>query len=307
MASETDPTDDRNVIQRYAKEAIERPNLTYQVLLYVVVGFFLVVSLFPFYWLGVIALTPNRSIVDIGLTPEGFQPGVFIEVFQQIPFLRYMLNSVLIAGITTVIVLFVGSIAGYVFGRYRFRGRTPLMLVVLVISYFPGVAFLIPLFQLFTSNIEFLGVESPMLYNTPWGVVMPLSALTMPLIIFLLATFYSQIPDGLEDAARIEGSTRIGALVRVIIPLSAPGFATAGILAFIIVYNEFFFSYLMVSGTAGDWAPVLHGIFQFQGSQQVAYDMMAAASIIGVIPMAIIVMIAQDRIVSGLTQGALKE
>lgn len=305
--AESNEDAERNLIQHYAKQAIERPQSAYRVLLYVMVAFFLIASLFPFYWLFVIALTPNRSIVDMGLVPKGFQPWVFIEVFEKIPFLQYMLNSVIIATLTTIIVLFVGSIAGYVFGRYDFPGRTPLLLVVLVISYFPGVAFLIPLFQLFTANIEFLGVHSPMLYNTPWSIVMPLSALTMPLIIFLLSTFYGQIPDGLEDAARIEGSTRIGALFRVIIPLSAPGFATAGILSFIIVYNEFFFSYLMVSGTAGDWAPILHGIFQFQGSQQVAYDLMAAASIIGVVPMAIIVMIAQDRIVSGLTQGALKE
>lgn len=298
---------ERNLVQRYAKQAIERPQSTYRVLLYVALAFFLIASLFPFYWLFVIALTPNRSIVDMGLLPKGFQPRVFIEVFEQIPFHIYMLNSVIIAALTTIIVLFVGSIAGYVFGRYDFPGRTPLLLVVLVISYFPGVAFLIPLFQLFTENIAFLGVHSPMLYNTPWSIVMPLSALTMPLIIFLLSTFYGQIPDGLEDAARIEGSTRIGALFRIIIPLSAPGFATAGILTFIIVYNEFFFSYLMVSGTAGEWAPVLHGIFQFQGSQQVAYDLMAAASIIGVVPVAILVMVAQDRIVSGLTQGALKE
>ncbi|RRJ30141.1 carbohydrate ABC transporter permease [Halocatena pleomorpha] len=297
---------ERNLIQQYARRAIERPESAYRVLLYVVTAFFLLASLFPFYWLFVIAVTPNRSIVDMGLLPKGFHPSVFVEVFETIPFHIYMLNSAIIATLTTIVVLFVGSIAGYVFGRYDFPGRTPLLLVVLVISYFPGVAFLIPIFQLFTANIEFLGVQSPMLYNTPWSIVMPLSALTMPLIIFLLSTFYAQIPDGLEDAARIEGSTRLGALVRIIIPLSAPGFATAGILSFIIVYNEFFFSYLMVSGT-GDWSPILHGIFQFQGSQQVAYDLMAAASIIGVVPMAILVMVAQDYIVSGLTQGALKE
>ena len=307
MAQSTETDSTRNTIQQYAKKAIDRPESTYRVLRYVVLAFFLITSIFPFYWLFVIAITPNQSIVDMGLLPKGFHLSVFVEVFQQVPFLRFMLNSVIIATMTTIIVLFVGSIAGYVFGRYDFPGRTPLMLVVLVVSYFPGVAFLIPLFQLFTANLSILGVQSPMLYNTPWSVVMPLSALTMPLIIFLLSTFYGQIPDGLEDAARVEGSTRLGALFRVIIPLSAPGFATAGILCFIIVYNEFFFSFLMVSGSASEWAPVLHGIFLFQGSQAVAYDMMAAASILGVVPMAIIVMVAQDRIVSGLTQGGLKE
>jgi multiple sugar transport system permease protein len=300
-------TEERNVIQQAAHRAVREPQAVYRWLLYVGIGFFLTVSLFPFYWLVVVALTPNRAISGLGLLPNGFNPGVFLEVFQAIPFLRYMLNSIVIAALSTVVVLFVGSIAGYVFGRYEFRGRTPLLVVVLVISYFPPVAFLIPLFRLFTGNVELLGLSSPQLYNTPWAVVMPLSALVMPLVIFLLSTFYSQIPDGLEDAARIEGATRIGALYRVIIPLSAPGVATAGILTFIIVYNEFFFSYLMVTGTAENWAPVLHGILAFQGTQSVAYNLMAAASIIGVIPMAILVMVAQDRIVSGLTQGALKE
>jgi multiple sugar transport system permease protein len=136
---------------------------------------------------------------------------------------------------------------------------------------------------------------------------MPLSALIMPLVIFILATFYGQIPDGLEDASRIEGSTRIGALYRIIVPLSAPGVATAGILTFIIVYNEFFFSFLMLEGSAQEWAVILHGIFRYQGARSQAFNLMAAASLIGVLPMATIVALAQDKIVSGLTQGALKE
>ncbi|MCO8243738.1 MULTISPECIES: carbohydrate ABC transporter permease [unclassified Haladaptatus] len=298
--------DEANVVERFAQYSIEHPNAVYRVVMAVAIGFFLLMSLFPFYWLLVIALTPNRAIANMGLLPKGFNPGVFIDIFRVIPFHLYMLNSLIIAGLTTIIVLLIGSLAGYVFGRYDFRGRTPLMLVVLVISYFPPVTFLIPLFRLFNGKVDILGLSYPELYNTPWAVVMPLSALTLPLIIFLLSTFYSQIPDGLEDAARIEGSTRLGALFRIIVPLSAPGVATAGILTFIIVYNEFFFSYLMVNGAVENWAPVLHGIFQFQGTQSVAYNMMAAASIVGVIPMAIIVLIAQDRIVSGLTQGALK-
>ncbi|ELZ05982.1 carbohydrate ABC transporter permease [Natrialba asiatica] len=300
-------TETNNVLERTAQRAIQDPDTVYRWLTYVGIGFFVTASLFPFYWLFVLALTPNESIAGMGVVPKGFNPGAFLEVFEVVPFHRYMLNSIAIAAFSTVIVLTVGSIAGYVFGRYEFRGRLPLLFLILVISYFPPVAFLIPLFRLFTGEVALFGISSPQLYNTPWSIVMPLSAITMPLIIFLLTTFYRQIPDGLEDAARVEGSTRIGALRRIIVPLSAPGVATAGILTFIIVYNEFFFSYLMVNGTADNWSPVLHGIFAFQGTQQVAYNLMAAASIIGVIPMAVLVMIAQERIVSGLTQGALKE
>ncbi|WP_247004378.1 carbohydrate ABC transporter permease [Halosolutus gelatinilyticus] len=307
MANSPAETESKNVIERTAQRAVRDPDTVYRWLTYVGIGFFATVSLFPFYWLFILALTPNESIVDMGFVPKGFNPGAFLEVFEVVPFHIYMLNSIVIAALSTIIVLTIGSIAGYVFGRYEFRGRTPLLLLILVISYFPPVAFLIPLFRLFTGEVALFGLSSPQLYNTPWSIVMPLSGITLPLIIFLLTTFYRQIPDGLEDAARVEGSTRIGALGRIIVPLSAPGVATAGILTFIIVYNEFFFSYLMVDGTPDSWSPVLHGVFAFQGTQRVAYNLMAAASIIGVIPMAVIVMLAQERIVSGLTQGALKE
>lgn len=296
-----------NAVETLAQKMLQNPRSVYQLLFAVAVGFFLLMALFPFYWLLVLALTPNEQIANMGLVPKGFDPGAFITIFQEVPFHLYMLNSVILACLTTVVVLFVGSIAGYLFGRYEFPGRTPLLLGVLVISYFPPAAFFIPLYRLFTGNIDLFGIPYPELYNTPGAIVMPMSALLMPLIIFILSTFYSQIPDGLEDAARIEGSTRIGALFRIIIPLSAPGVATAGILTFIIVYNEFFFSYLMVDGTVEHWAPVLFGIFKFQGSRLYAYNLMAAASLVGVLPMAAIVLVAQERIVSGLTQGALKE
>lgn len=307
MARVDAESESENVFEQFARRGIEEPRSIYRMLFYVATAFFLLVALFPLYWTFALALTPETQIGGMGILPGGFNPGAFVEVFTRVPFHVYIFNSVVIAGLTTVIVLVLGSLAGYVFGRYEFPGRTPLLLGVLVISYFPPVTFLLPLFELFTGNIAVLGTSSPEVFNTPWPIVMPLSALIMPLVIFILATFYSQIPDGLEDAARIEGSTRLGALYRVIVPLSAPGVATAGIITFIIVYNEFFFSYLMVNGTADNWSPVLHGILSFQGSQQVAYNLMAAASIIGIIPMAIIVMIAQERIVSGLTQGALKE
>jgi multiple sugar transport system permease protein len=177
------------------------------------------------------------------------------------------------------------------------------MLGVLVVSYFPPATFVIPLFQLFTANVPLpgLGTDYPQLYNTPGAVVLPLSALLMPLAIFVLATFFEQIPDELEDAARIEGSTRLGALYRVVAPLSAPGLATAGVLTF-VVYNEFFFSYLVLRSEPQEWGVLLHGLFRAGGVSG-----MAAASIVGIVPMVALVALAQDRIVSGLTRGALKE
>ncbi|RYJ14578.1 carbohydrate ABC transporter permease [Halogeometricum borinquense] len=298
-------------LERWVSTVIKNPKRAYRAMFYVATLFFLVTTLFPFYWLLVLALTPNRLIRDMGLLPKGFNPEVFITMFERVPFHLFMFNSFVLGIATTVIVLLLASLAGYVFGRLRFPGRTALMLGILAISYFPPAAFFLPLFELFTGGTDIvlgpITVSSPDLFNTPAPMVFPFSALFMPLSIFILTTFYGQIPDGLEDAARVEGTTRLGALFRVIIPLSAPGVATAGVLTFISVYNEFFFSFLMNNGEASSWAPIVAGILKYQGQFDTPYNLMAAASIIGVLPVAILVIIAQERIVSGLTAGALKE
>ena len=315
MATETqqrtrddgDDDDSGGPFRRWVDKSISNPERTYRAAFYVVMLFFLFTTLFPLYWLLVLALTPNNLISNMGLLPKGFNPDVFVEIFQTLPFHWYMFNSFVLATLTTAIVLVLASLAGYVFGRFDFKGRGALMLLILAISYFPPAAFLLPLFRLFTGNIEVLGVSSPMLYNTPAGLFIPFSALSLPLAIFILTTFYAQIPDGLEDAARVEGTTRLGALFRVIVPLSAPGVATAAVLTFIWVYNEFFFSFLMVDGRAQNWAPILWGILGYQGQYSASYNLMAAASLVGVLPIAVLVVIAQEKIVSGLTAGALKE
>ncbi|GAA0525757.1 multiple sugar transport system permease protein [Halorubrum aquaticum] len=302
----------------------EKRDRLYRALFIVAAGFFLVTTLFPFYWLLVLALTPTSQILTgdwslpiIGIEfphPQGFNVYAFVEMFEQVPFHLFMFNSFVLAISTTVIVLAVATLAGYVFGRLEFPGRGLLMLVVLMISYFPPAAFLVPLFDAFLGNavvIPFLGIElfeSPRLVNTPASMVLPFSALFLPLAIFILTTFYAQIPDGLEDAARVEGTTRLGALVRVIMPLSAPGLATAAVLTFITVYNEYFFSSIMaLENNPENWSPLLGGILSYQTQYTTEFNLMAAASIVGVLPIVIIVIVAQERIVSGLTAGGLKE
>ncbi|WP_225336047.1 carbohydrate ABC transporter permease [Halomicrobium urmianum] len=294
-------------VQAYVQQAIKRPESVYKVAFYIATFGFLVSTLFPFYWLTALAVTPRDELYGLGLLPNGFNPAVFIEIFQRAPLHRFIFNSIFLALTTTLFVLVIASVTGYVFGRLEFPGKIPLMLFILVISYFPPASFLIPLFELFTGNVTILGLKSPDLFNTPGSMILPFSALFMPLAIFILTTFYSQIPDGLEDAARIEGTTRLGALFRVIIPLSAPGVVTAGVLTFIYTYNEFFFSYLMNNGEPANWAPIVHGILSYQTQYEQLYNFMAAASLVAVIPVAILVVFAQEQIVSGLTSGALKE
>ena len=298
---------EENFIERWTKVAIENPSRIYRALFYTTIVIFCAFLLFPFYWLLVLALTPNSSIVNMGLVPKGFNPESFIRLFEVVPIHHYIFNSIVIGILTTIIVTVFASLGGYVFGRLNFYGKRPLLLLVLAISYFPPAAFLVPLFRLFTGNVSIFGLSSPVLFNTPGSMIIPFTALFMPLGIFILSTFYSQIPDGLEDAARVEGTTRLGALFRVIMPLSAPGVATVAILTFISVYNEFFFSFLMTDGQASSWAPLVWGLTSYQSQYTQLFNLVAAASIIGVIPVAVFVIFAQEKIVSGLTSGALKE
>jgi multiple sugar transport system permease protein len=315
-------------LARWVQSVIQNPGKAYRALFYVATVFFLVTTLFPFYWLLVLSITPQRAI---GSTPFGFPPvprgefpwnvGAYLQVFQEVPFHLFVFNSFVLAITTTVIVLFIASLAGYVFGRLRFPGRGALMLGILAISYFPPAAFLLPLFDAFTGlnpiTVPFSQIlfgESvplftpPRLLNSPGSMILPFSALFLPLSIFILTTFYGQIPDGLEDAARVEGTTRLGALFRVIIPLSAPGVATAAVLTFITVYNEYFFSSLMAtSNDPANWSPLVGGILSYQTQYTTSYNLMAAAAVVGVLPVVVLVVIAQERIVSGLTAGALKE
>ena len=295
-------------IQKWADGWMKHPNKAYTLLTVFLGGVLLTTTLFPLYWLFAVAMAePGQT--NIPLIPTTIDLSAFIVIFQQVPFARYMFNSLFYAVTVTIFVLLVGSLAGYAFGRLEFRGKTPLLFALLVLSFVPPATLFLPLFRAFNQQIPMLGIFMipTEIYGTPGAVVAPLSAFSMPLAIFILTTFYGQIPDGIEEAARVEGTTRIGALFRVIMPLSAPGVATAGILTFIITYTEFFFSFLMTGNSAAEWAPVVNGVLAFQTQYTTRYDLQAAASLVAIVPVAILVVFAQEKIISGLTQGALKE
>jgi len=295
----------RGVFARGIQNALTYPRVLYRLLFYVVVVGIVVPFLFPLYWLLLLSITPMNVGASPGLLPPAdATPVAFfaaLEPMGMAPLWRYVLNSLLMAGATTAIVLVVASLAGYVFGRLDFPGRTLLLLATLAIAYFPPASFLLPLYRLFTGNVAVLGVTIPDVYNTPAPVVLPLSALFLPLSIFILTTFYGQIPDNLEDAARVEGATRIGALWRVIVPLSTPGVVIAGVMTFIQVYNEFFFSFLMNDSQVGHWANITFALRNLRAYPD--FPIPAAASLIALLPVVVIVLLANEKVVTGLSAG----
>lgn len=309
MSQPTAESDGLSPLNNAARNIILDPDNLYRTLFYVTTVFITLFVIFPFYFLFVLAITPEAAVGEVRYLPIAFDLGNFIETLEVIPMHWYIFNSIVVASIATSLVLVIGSLAGYAFGRLQFRGRTGLLFLFLVITYFPGTTFLIPLFQLFTGAVDVFGIPSPDIFGTVWPLVLPLSGITLPLAIFILTVFFSQIPEGIEDAARVEGDSRLGALYRVIIPLSAPGVATAAILTFILVYNDFFFSVLLTDGSIENWAPLVHGILGYQETvvRGTPQHLIAAGSLLGLIPVAILVFIGQKKIVSGLTSGALKE
>ena len=303
-----DEDESQSRIGRWADDWIRNPEKAYSVMFVFMGGVLLTTTLFPLYWLFAVAMAkPGQS--NIPLVPTQIDLSAFVVIFQQVPFARFMFNSLFYAFTVTIIVLLIASLAGYAFGRLQFRGKNVLLFSLLVISFFPPATLFLPLFRAFNQQVAILGIFTlPVeIYGSPAAVITPLSAFSLPLAIFILTTFYAQIPDGLEDAARIEGTTRLGALFRVIVPLSAPGVATAGSLTFITVYVEFFFSFLMTGDRASEWAPIVNGVLAFPTRDTTRYDLQAAASLVAIVPVAILVVVAQEKIISGLTQGALKE
>ncbi|MFC7204908.1 carbohydrate ABC transporter permease [Haloferax namakaokahaiae] len=293
-----------NLFATGVQNAIRYPTLTYRLLFYPLVGFVCLVFLFPLYWLVVLSLTPDSALAQLGVFPNTVSLNNYLFVLFGTDLLRYLFNGLVIAAGTTVFVVAVGSLAGYVFGRLEFPGRRLLLLLTLGIAYVPPVAFFVPVYELLTGNLTLsvgsVTVSSPNVYNTPLSVGLPLSALTMPLAIFILTTFFRQIPDTLEDAARIEGATRVEALTKVIMPLSKPGIATAGVFTFIQVYNEFFYSFLMTDGAPESWAPIIWSLYELRLSRAV---LGAAGSVLGLLPIVVVLLLANDKLVETAEAG----
>jgi multiple sugar transport system permease protein len=195
----------------------------------------------------------------------------------------------------------VGSFAAYALARLKMRFKFPLLAIILSITTFPQIAIAAPLFRLW-SNMPF---GLPNLYNTIPGLVIPYLTFALPLSIYILVSFFREIPRDLEEAALVDGATNFQAFRKVIVPLAAPGLATTAILAFIAAWNEF----LLASQLSSDRTqPVTVAIASFTGSQphQEPYTAVMAAGTVVTVPLVILVLILQRRIVAGLTAGGVK-
>jgi multiple sugar transport system permease protein len=256
----------------------------------------IVFSLVPFLLFVSSAFKTQTQVTAI---PPQLWPSFDIDFFRsaivRYDILGYLVNSIVVAGSTTVVTILLGTLAGYALARLPRPWAHSSLMLILACAMFPQIAIVGPVWRLLRW-LDWL--------NTYQGLVLPYVALTLPLTVWILALFFRELPEELEAAALVDGCSRIEALIKVIIPLSAPGLFTAAILTFIYAWNEFFLALLIVTDPARQTMPV--GIALFQGEHTVPWGEIAAASLMTTAPLVVMVLLFQQRIVTGLSAGAIK-
>src|SRR3954451_8072945 len=253
--------------------------------------------LFPFYWMINISLKTGSDLTSGQFYPPSPTLKNYDSIFSNSDFTRALLNSAVVAIATTALALTIGSFCAYALARLRFKGKFPILAIVLSITTFPAIAIAAPLFRLWSD----IGI-----YNTWIGLIIPNLTFALPLTIYILVSFFKEIPKDLEEAALVDGATYFQAFRKVVVPLAAPGLATAGILCFIGVWNEFLFAITLTSSSSA--RPVPAAIAFFTGSTQFELPLgtISAASVVISVPLIFLVLFFQKRIVAGLTAGAVK-
>jgi len=253
--------------------------------------------LFPFYWLVNTSLKTGPDLSTSALLPPNPTLDNFESIFNDSNFTTALKNSAIVALTTTALALIVGSFCAYALARLRIRFKFLILAIVLTITTFPQITIAAPIFKLWRD----IG-----LYNTIPGLVIPYLTFALPLAIYILTSFFREIPRDLEEAALVDGATNFQAFYKVVVPLAAPGLATAGILTFIAAWNEFLLAITLTSSTNARTVPA--AIAFFTGSTQFEQPLgtISAASVVISIPLIVMVLLFQKRIVAGLTAGAVK-
>ena len=270
-----------------------------RVLFWLIVIVILIYTIFPFVWALLASVKPNA---DISATPTRYLPselywGNLRYVLNNNDFLYALRNSIIVSLSTVAIALIFGSLAAYALGRIKFRGRNMTLYVILAMTMFPAIAILGSLFQM---------MRRFDLYNTIPGLVLTYMTFTLPFTVWVLANFFKAMPGELEEAALVDGSTPFQAFYKIMLPLAMPGLVTTGLLAFIAAWNEFLFSLTFTNTYAA--RTVQPAIASFRGNTQFdePWGSIMAAAVVVTVPLVVLVLIFQRKILAGLTAGAVK-
>jgi len=249
----------------------------------------------PLAWVAIASLMPDSLVFTRGVAATGLSLDHYRALLAERGFLLAIRNSLVVAGLTTAVALPLAATCAYAIARLPLRGRGPLLAVLLAVSMFPQISVVAPLFLV----LRELG-----LINTYPGLVLPYVTFTTPLAVWLLTAFFRQLPRELEEAALVDGASRLRTLRDVVLPLAAPGLSSTAILTFLYAWNEFLFALSFTFDADRQTVPV--AIALLRGRYQVPWGQVLAAAVLASLPVALVVAAFQRRIVAGLTAGAVK-
>jgi multiple sugar transport system permease protein len=264
---------------------------------FVALGIWLVITLFPLYWIVVTAVKPRNDIYafPVEYWPQSFSLENFVNLFEVSNFGTYLTNSIIVSVVAATVVTLISLLSGYVIARFEFRAKSAVLMAFLVTQMIPGFIALGPLYQLMVN----LG-----LVNDRSGLVLVYIAMCIPFSTIMLRGFFENVPDALEEAAMIDGCSRLGALFRVLVPVMTPGIVAAFIFNFVSCWNELFLSVTLLTSDANKTVPTaLNG---FITSYNIDWGSMSAAAVLTIIPTMVMFAFASKYIVQGLTSGAVK-
>src|SRR3954449_6860574 len=264
---------------------------------YALVAIIVLYTVFPFYWAIVSSLRTGSNLFSTAPVPLQPAWNNYVAVFREQPFARNIANSLFVAVSTVAVSLALAVAAAYALGRISFRGRRPLLFTILGVSMFPQIAVLSGMFEL----VRALG-----LYNNLLALTLSYMIFTLPFTVWVLTTFMRELPKELEEAAIVDGAKPVTIVTRVFMPLLGPALITTGLLAFIAAWNEFLFALTFTLTQDIRTVPVAIALISGASAYELPWGNIMAASVIVTVPLIILVLIFQRRIVSGLTAGAVK-
>ena len=267
---------------------------------YLLIAFILVYTVFPFYWAVVSSLKTGSSLFEVDLLPPDPAWTNYVSIFREQPFARNILNSIFISVVTVALSLLLALAAAYALGRIQFRGRSSLLLLVLAVSMFPQVAVLSGMYEL----ILWLG-----LYDRPWAMILSYMIFTLPFTVWVLTTFMRELPRELEEAAVIDGATKLQVFFKIILATSKPIIATISTLTFIGAWNDYIWPIMVLPAPSGEgWPlyPIQAALNTLQNLPTISTGEVMASLTVTTIPLVVVYILAQKYIVDGFRTAGIK-
>ncbi|MBI1293485.1 ABC transporter permease subunit [bacterium] len=269
------------------------------ILFWVIVLLIAIYTLFPFYWAIISSITPPNQLFStpVRYFPEMPTLSTYQSVLTNDIFVLALRNSAFVALTTVLLSLAFGAFGAYALGRLRFRGRTLVLYTILSMTMFPAIAILGSLFTM---------VRALDIYNTPWALILTYMTFSLPFTVWVLSNFFKSLPAELEQAAYVDGATPLQTFYLILLPLTAPGLVTTGLLTFISAWNEFLYALTFTLTPTQRTVPVAIALFTGDQAFEIPWGDIMAAAVVVTVPLVILVLVFQQRLVEGLTAGAVK-